>query len=429
MALVQVESSTTATAAPVTSNTPLPTATTAPSATTQPTATAAPTSTTAATPTPAALGLGQPVMIDNFEIVISNVEQTKSVMWHNEPLKPEGMWVIVKGTARNLTTDRQNLSSREFALTTSNLSGRIRPNGDATGGAGLQLGVNSTVAGFAGMPVPAGQTVPLVVAFDVPATAEQLALYVGESSLAYDLGTSSAVALFVTPTPAPTPTTPPTAVPPTPTATPVPPQGQVVKKANLRDAPTTEGSTVLGQLDPGTVVSLLGRMDGGEWYQIATVEGQQGWMSASLLSIDAPVAEAVAVVPTPTPVPTPDPWHQAGGVALAVANVERHNALSRFQTASPGNVFLLIAVGIVNVDHDEAPYNPLYFKLKDADNFEYTPSIYTGDYGLHSGTLSRGDQVNGYIAFEVPKNATGLVLTYEPLVIFGGYEPIRISLP
>lgn len=45
-----------------------------------------------------------------------------------------------------------------------------------------------------------------------------------------------------------------------------------------------------------------------------------------------------------------------------------------------------------------------------------------------SGNLPKGDKVRGNVAFEVAPDAKGFVLTYQPLVILGGFQPIRIDL-
>lgn len=47
---------------------------------------------------------------------------------------------------------------------------------------------------------------------------------------------------------------------------------------------------------------------------------------------------------------------------------------------------------------------------------------------MKSGKLMKGDKARGNVAFEVKKGTTGWVVIYEPLVILGGYEPIRVSL-
>ena len=90
--------------------------------------------------------------------------------------------------------------------------------------------------------------------------------------------------------------------PPTPTSTAVPAStsGTVTKDANVRDQPTTTGSTVLGQVKSGTVVELKLRNDTGSWYVITAPSGLAGWMSATLLQIDPTVASTIQVG-TPTP--------------------------------------------------------------------------------------------------------------------------------
>jgi len=47
---------------------------------------------------------------------------------------------------------------------------------------------------------------------------------------------------------------------------------------------------------------------------------------------------------------------------------------------------------------------------------------------LKAGTLRKGDKARGNVAFEVGTNAKGFTVRYEPLVLFGGYQPIRIGL-
>lgn len=88
----------------------------------------------------------------------------------------------------------------------------------------------------------------------------------------------------------------------------------------------------------------------------------------------------------------------------------------------------MLEVVIENASRDEAPYNPLYFTVKDSDGFEYNTAAVAPDPSLKSVSLARGDRVRGFVAFEVRDTARGFVVTYEPLVILGGYEPIQIEL-
>lgn len=148
-------------------------------------------------------------------------------------------------------------------------------------------------------------------------------------------------------------------------------------------------------------------------------------------------APTVALTDEPTPEPTVAPVAgpakigdrvDSGGVALTVMGVQRAADLGQFQKAKDGNAFVIAEVVLETTGRDEAPYNPLYFKVKDADGFEYNVALNIQDGALKSGKLASGEKVRGTVAFEVKENASGLVLSYEPLVILGGYEPIKVAL-
>lgn len=143
---------------------------------------------------------------------------------------------------------------------------------------------------------------------------------------------------------------------------------------------------------------------------------------------DAPTAEPT---PEPTGVPATMPGVgdrvESGGIALTITEVTTSMGADFFKPDT-GNVYLVASVLIENVTRDETPYNPMYFGVKDSEAFEYKSTLWSPDPGLKSGNLPKGDKVRGNVAFEVPEGATGFVLTYEPIVILGGYEPIRINL-
>lgn len=139
--------------------------------------------------------------------------------------------------------------------------------------------------------------------------------------------------------------------------------------------------------------------------------------------------------PTNTPEPSPTPnvgkvgeRREAGGIALTVMGVSQAATINDFMKAADGNTYLILDVLVENTGKEEAPYNPLYFTIKDTDGFQYQNSIIAPDPTLQSGTLPIGDKARGNVAFEVKDGAKGLVVTYEPLVILGGYEPIRIAV-
>lgn len=116
-----------------------------------------------------------------------------------------------------------------------------------------------------------------------------------------------------------------------------------------------------------------------------------------------------------------------GGLELTVLAVENPPA-PEFLPTKPGNVYLAVQARVRNVDREEAPYNPVYFRVKDGSAFEYSATLSVKDPAFLFGTLARGQSAAGWVTFEVPAGARGFVLTYEPLVILGGYEPLRVDL-
>jgi hypothetical protein len=95
------------------------------------------------------------------------------------------------------------------------------------------------------------------------------------------------------------------AVPMTASAT-----GQVASTANVRDIPSTADSTVVGQAATGDSVTIRGKTSDGSWYAVTLPGGLEGWMSATLVTVDADVVAAAAILATPIPaavVPTTAP--------------------------------------------------------------------------------------------------------------------------
>jgi hypothetical protein len=145
-----------------------------------------------------------------------------------------------------------------------------------------------------------------------------------------------------------------------------------------------------------------------------------------------PVAPSATPVP-PTSPPKPATIAKVGervesaGIALTVNGVRRADAINQFVKAKPGRTYLIVDVVLETTGREKAPYNPFYFKLKDSEGFEYTAGI-GPDNSLKSGELAQGEKVRGAVAFDVPREAKALVLSYQPIVIFGGYQTLRVQL-
>lgn len=214
---------------------------------------------------------------------------------------------------------------------------------------------------------------------------------------------------------------------PEPIPTPVPEVfARVLRTANLRVHPKSgDDQPVIGRLFEDSGVTIKGRNEAKDWFVINSDRGLEGWLSASLLEI--PPESDIDSLPIVSDEEAFIPHDHDDTIYLQVWSMDFQDKVG-YMRASSGATFLLVGVRIDNYGRSSAPYNPLYFSLKDSDGFEYNTTIYTGSRGLSAGDIARDEFVNGVIAFEVPKKATGLTLSYEPLVIAGGYSKLNIKL-
>lgn len=118
---------------------------------------------------------------------------------------------------------------------------------------------------------------------------------------------------------------------------------------------------------------------------------------------------------------------EAGGVALTVKEVKRLASVNDYSKAKDGNEFLAVEVLAENTGLERAPYNPMYFMVKDDQGYEYNTAMSAPEPSLKSGDLARGESARGWVAFEVPKTASGWVLT-EDLTLTAVDQKLRVSL-
>lgn len=151
----------------------------------------------------------------------------------------------------------------------------------------------------------------------------------------------------------------------------------------------------------------------------------------------ATVPRPTAIPPTATAVPQPTKAPtiakvgervESSGIALTINGVSKTESMGQFLKAGDGKTYLIADVTVENTGRDKSPYNPLYFKVKDSDGYEYNAGISLDDKALKSGDLAAGEKARGTVAFTVPKAAKGFVVSYQPLVILGGYQTIRVAL-
>lgn len=85
--------------------------------------------------------------------------------------------------------------------------------------------------------------------------------------------------------------------------------------------------------------------------------------------------------------------------------------------APSGQRYVAYDVTITAISPNVA-YNPLYGKLKMADNTEMTAGFVGPAPALQSGTLAAGDSARGWLSFTIPAGAQPATLTYE-IIAFG----------
>lgn len=118
------------------------------------------------------------------------------------------------------------------------------------------------------------------------------------------------------------------------------------------------------------------------------------------------------------------------GFAVTV-NAVRKAARSAdgFSKADSGYIFLIANVTVENVSITslEFPVYDMYFNLKTADGYKYGDRVVSGLRALKHN-LKHGEIARGEVAFHIPENATGLTLTFDPVLGMRDGWSVRIAL-
>jgi uncharacterized protein YraI len=96
-----------------------------------------------------------------------------------------------------------------------------------------------------------------------------------------------------------------------PTETPGPKQNAATANVNLRGGPGTD-YPVVGGLQKGDAVQIVGQTGDGQWYRVEQGEGSFVWVSAGYVAVATessaiPVVADAEIPPPPSPTPTPPP--------------------------------------------------------------------------------------------------------------------------
>lgn len=122
----------------------------------------------------------------------------------------------------------------------------------------------------------------------------------------------------------------------------------------------------------------------------------------------------------PTAVPTQATLAKVGdtaqGQGFAVTLHERVDPAPPQQYFKPAVGFRWVSFDVSVQNTGTAPlgYNPFYFKVKAADNREYSVTFGGVEPSLDSGNHQAGEVSRGWVTFEVPEGAALASLTYDP---------------
>lgn len=103
-----------------------------------------------------------------------------------------------------------------------------------------------------------------------------------------------------------------------------------------------------------------------------------------------------------------------GKGAIIVTDVEKSQG-NQWDKPKSGKEFVIVHVTIENKGNSNLSYNPFYFKMQNSQGQQESMTFTTinQDTSLQSGELIPGGKVAGTIAFEQPKDDTGLILIYN----------------
>lgn len=105
---------------------------------------------------------------------------------------------------------------------------------------------------------------------------------------------------------------------------------------------------------------------------------------------------------------------------ITVTDVQRnYDTGNQFAQPESGKEFVIVTVNIINNSDKTLDYNTFEFKMQDSNGVQQNEAFSALTEGkLNSGSLAKGGKVTGKLAYEVPKDDTGLKLLYQNFSFF-----------
>ncbi len=103
------------------------------------------------------------------------------------------------------------------------------------------------------------------------------------------------------------------------------------------------------------------------------------------------------------------------GYIMTLNSLERNKSLGAGKNAKEGSIFLFLDITIVSDKEYGVDINPNFSRLRDTEGKTYNPVSGKTPALSNTNNLGKGDKIRGFVTFEVPEKATGLVYEYIPL--------------
>lgn len=118
-------------------------------------------------------------------------------------------------------------------------------------------------------------------------------------------------------------------------------------------------------------------------------------------------------------------------LSMVVRGVERTESLGDYQEADQGNTFVVVRLTVKNTTSDSflSFSGFLQTTLKDDAGYNYSQTIAATGKTLTGGQLVPGEVSRGDVAYEVPKDASGLTLQFDfQAVSFFEFDRVTVDL-
>jgi hypothetical protein len=105
---------------------------------------------------------------------------------------------------------------------------------------------------------------------------------------------------------------------------------------------------------------------------------------------------------------------QGKGYSLVLHALADPAPVQQYSNPKEGFRWASFDVTVTNTGTAPLDYNLFYFKVKAADNREYSVAFGGNEPALGSGKQQPGEAARGWVTFEVPVNAALATLAYDP---------------